>query len=289
MVGEVMGAPLTIGSGAFKESSSMPSLAPVPKSRRKVEKDGKETLAMESFPDIRHMGSSSSPSSVSSTSIPENSPGMPAPGFLPLTKVSQGVIQPSPQGIGKAMKHDQHKRPPMPPEMLWQDREQNQIPRNRINTRRTAAGETSKHSSAIEQDDSMNPDAAMRSQHPIFHGQQQGFSPYRAKGERIDSMFLPDHYDPNFPMTRQYQFFAKKKQAPMKKYEDQLNYINREDREEIERQSKSCPTFFTSIATAAAQATKEAENWRAPHDSTSRCSSNASSLITGCYKRLRVQ
>ena len=239
-VGEAMGL-LPTGSGAFKEGST-PSLGPVPKTHREMEKGENESNLKEPHPERRHTGSSSSPSSVSSTSIPGISLGMPAPVYHALSRVPQGVIQTPPQGRGEATKHDQYKRrSPVPSEMMRPDRDQNQNPRKRKNNSPSDHG---KHSS--EQEESTNPDAAQRSQHPghSFPGQHpvpqaQGFPPFVQENEKMDSLFPPDfNYDPNLPMTIQYQFLSfvnQKKQAQKKEYEDQLKDLNQKDREEIDR------------------------------------------------------
>ena len=237
-VGEVMGALLTTGSGSTFKEGGMSNLVSVPKSLREAEKGEKESHTKElPLAERRHTGSSSSSSSVSSTSIPGVSLGMPAPG-CPLPRVPQGVIQPPPQAI----KHDRFKmRSPVPPEMLRQDREENQPPRKRKNSPTT--GELGKQHSSLgaEHEDSVNPDGALRGQQQPAHAfQQQGFPPFMPEGEKMDGLPADFSYDPNLPMNIHYQFLSyvnQKKQAQAKEYEDQLKEINRKDREEIERQA----------------------------------------------------
>ena len=245
-VGEVMGALLTTGSsGNFMENSLTTSI-----SKPHPEKGEKETHHKDvPSSERRHAGSSSSPSSVSSTSIPGISLGMPAPGYPLPRPSSQGVIQAPPQGRGgEAVKHDQYKRrSPVPSEMLRQDREQS---RKRKNASPSTTESTKHQTTAADHEKGGNPEAILRGQHlqhsfPI--AQQQGFSPYNiAENEKMDLLPSDFNYDPNLPMTIQYQFLSyvnQKKQAQMKEYEDQLKEINRKDKEEMERHNQHLAQF----------------------------------------------
>ena len=132
----------------------------------------------------------------------------------------QGVIQTAPQGRVEATKHGLHKRrSPVPSEMMRPDREQNQNPR-----KRNSPSYPCKHYSSTAEQESTNPDAAQRSQHPGHpfpsehpEPQAQKFPRFVQESEKMDSLFPPDFkYDPNLPMTIQYQFLSfvnQKKQA----------------------------------------------------------------------------
>ena len=248
-VGEVMGALLTTPSGGgFREGG----IVPLSKSARETDKGDKDSSGKEQ-PERRHTGTSSSPSSsVSSTSIPGVSLGMPAPTY----PLPQGVIQAPPQGLAAMKQHDHFKRrSPVPPEMLRQEQHEHGSRKRKSNTSpnpsSTAATASGVGESGKDHEDPGEPGA--RGQHPGPHTfpfpQQQGFNTFMGENEKMDFLPADFNYDPNLPMTMQYQllsFVNQKKQAQLKEYEDQLKETNRKDKEEMERQHSQQLAQFQS-------------------------------------------